>query len=108
MPAGEKQDVALYGTGPIYNSVGAGTDLLRRFASGAAIAEQVPAWTLGADIGAAASFILAIIPLDQIGIDFGHAAKSGQFASPARALQWTRKYLCESQPLKTLRQSPRD
>src|SRR5580765_4949525 len=41
MPAGEKQDVSLNRTHAIDNPVGAGTDLLRRLASGAAVAEQV-------------------------------------------------------------------
>ena len=98
MSTGEKQDVALYCAGPVYNSIGASADLPRRFSSGAAVAKQIPAWAFGADLGATASFILAIIPLDEIGVDLCDCAKSGQFTSPVRPLQWACEHLFESQP----------
>jgi hypothetical protein len=49
-----------------------------------------------------ATFVLAIIPFDQIRVDFGHAAKAGQLASARGANQGTREHPLEfhtGQPL---------
>ena len=108
MPAGEEQNVSLNRTHAIYNPIGAGTDLLRGFASRTTVAKQIPSWAFGADIGAPASFILAIVPFNKIRIYLGHGAKSGEFARSARTLQRTREHLFELQPFKTVRQSPGD
>jgi hypothetical protein len=91
---------------PANDAVRTGADLLRRFASGAAIAEQVPVEAFRADFGTAATFIFAVVPLDQVRVDLGHGAKPRQFACPACALQWTGEHVCESQPLEMFAESP--
>jgi len=88
------------------DAVRTGADLLRRFASGAAVVEQVPARALLANFVTPATFIFAIIPLDEGGIDLGQGAKPRQFACLACTLQRTREHLCESQPLQTFTESP--
>jgi len=56
--------------------------LLRRFASGAAVAEQVPSRALRADFGTPATFIFAIVPLDEVRLDLGDRA------NPANSQVW--------------------
>src|SRR5205823_14926360 len=43
------------------------------------------------------SFIIAVVPFDQITIDFGGSREAGQFTSASGALQWTSEDLRESQ-----------
>src|SRR5271165_3154088 len=56
-----------------------------RFSPGAAVAKQRPVGALGVNVRGAEAFILAVIPLDQVGIDLGRATETGQLASPRRA-----------------------
>ena len=43
------------------------------------------------------SFIVAVVPFDQIAIDFGGGREASQFTSASGALQWTSEDLRESQ-----------
>ena len=106
MPACENQYVSRNRTQSANDAVRTGADLLRRFAFGAAVAEQVPVRALRADFGAPAALVFAIVPLDEVRVDLGHGAKPGQLACLACALQWTGEYFCESQPLETFTESP--
>src|SRR5260370_39773210 len=47
------------------------------------------------DLGSGETLILAIVPFEQIAIDFGHGPKPRQLASPCRAPHWARKHLFE-------------
>src|SRR5208283_1351114 len=93
MPVRKNQHVAPDGAQPLDDAVGPRADLFRRFSPGAAVAEQLPVRALGVNVRGAEAFILAVIPLDQVGIDFGRGAKAGQFAGADRALQGTGEHL---------------
>src|SRR5206468_2755895 len=43
------------------------------------------------------TFVLAVVPFDQIAIDFGCRPEAGQFAGPSGALQGTREDLRKGQ-----------
>src|SRR5437016_1049762 len=51
-----------------------------RFASGAAVAEQLPVRALRSDLCRAATLICSIVPFNQIAIYFGHGIESSQGA----------------------------
>src|SRR5437667_5908934 len=54
------------------------------------------------DFDRSETFVLAVVPFDQIPIHFGCGAKAGQFAGASRSLQGTRENLCKyhsGQPL---------
>src|SRR5207237_3805176 len=68
---------------------------VRRFTSGATVAEQVPVRALSVDLGRAETLILAVVPLQQIAINFGYCPEAGQLTGPCRAQQGARKHLRE-------------
>src|SRR5882762_6503999 len=49
------------------------------------------------DLDRGKTLILAIIPLEQIAIDFGYGPEPGQLTSPRRTLQWARKHFFKIQ-----------
>jgi hypothetical protein len=57
------------------------------------------------DLCRSAALILAVVPFDQVGVDFGHGAKAGQFAGPNRALQRAGKDLDKGQSPQPLTES---
>src|SRR5262245_6116899 len=77
-------------------------DLSRRFPFGAAVAEQLPVVALGPNFGRPASLILAVVPFQQIAIDFGDAPKAGQSTCPAGALQRAGEDIGERQSFQAL------
>ena len=62
------------------DAVGAVADVGDRLASGAAVAEQVPAGPLLADLGGPPALVRAVVPLGQVGDDLG----AGPRSRPAR------------------------
>src|SRR5207253_8764849 len=62
-----------------------------------AVAEQLPFWALVMNLRRSKSFIVAVVPFDQIAIDFGGGREASQFTSASDALQWTSEDLRESQ-----------
>jgi hypothetical protein len=86
MSARKQQHIAMDSAQAAHNAIRPGGYLLRRFTSRATVAEKLPFWTLCADLGPAAAFVFAIVPLDQVTIDFGNGAESGQLTSPNGAL----------------------
>src|SRR5262245_7547393 len=102
MSAGEQQHVSTHSPQAAHGPVSPGDDLGRRFPSRAAVAEQLPVGALCPNIGRPPSLILAVVPFQQIGIDFGDGPKAGQFTCPAGALQGTGKDLGERQSLQAL------
>ena len=85
MSARKKQHVAFDRTHPAHDAVGSRADLARRLSSGAAVTEQFPVWSLGMDLSRAAALIVAVIPFDQVGVDFSRSPKAGQLAGARRA-----------------------
>ena len=59
--------------------------------AGAAVAEQHPSGRLRMDLLRGQPFVLAIVPLHQITIDFSALAEAGQLAGLARALKRARQ-----------------
>src|SRR5947199_940853 len=52
------------------------------------------------------SFIIAVVPFDQIAIDFGGGREASQFTSASGALQWTSENLREGQSRQTFPKPP--
>jgi hypothetical protein len=77
MAARKHQHFAFDRAHPIHDAVGPRPDLARRLSSGAAVTEELTVRALCMDLGRATALILAVVPLDQVGIDFGHIAKPG-------------------------------
>jgi hypothetical protein len=102
VPAREDQHIPRSRAYSAYHSVGSGGNLFRSFTARAAIAEQLPSGTLGVNIGSEASFILAVVPFEQIAIDFVYCPEAGQYACADRALQGTGGYLGESESTEPL------
>src|SRR5262249_37580207 len=66
------------------------------FPSGTTIAKQLPVRALLVDVSGKTALILAIVPFDQVPVDFSHGAKASQLAGPGRTLQGAGKHLGES------------
>src|ERR1700730_16671532 len=93
MAAREKQHHRSKGADPAPHTVSTRRYVFRRFTSWAAVSKQLPIWAPGTDLGRGETLILAVVPFEQIRIDFGHSPEAGQLTRPGRALQGTRKYL---------------
>ena len=106
MSAREEQYVSANGLHSGNNPVRTGSDLFWAFTARAAVAEQVPVRAFRADICTPASFVLAVIPLDQIGVDLRHRAIPCKFASVLRTLQRACKHPRETQPAQALAEPP--
>src|SRR5271166_3636794 len=102
MPARKNQHVAFDRAHPAHDAIGPRAYLARRLSSGAAVTEELPFRALRMDLSRAAALVLAVIPFDQVGVDFGRGAKAGQLARPHRALQGTGDYLSKSQSAQPL------
>src|SRR5665648_537518 len=69
VPMGEDEHVALERTNPGNDTIRARTHLRQRFPAGATLLEQTPARALGPNVRRASSFVRAVVPFHQIGID---------------------------------------
>jgi hypothetical protein len=61
-------------------------DLRRAFAAGAAVAEEHPVWCLRMDLFRGQSFVLPIVPFDEVGIDFSLGAEARELAGLSGAM----------------------
>ena len=77
------------------DAVGPCAHLVGRFTSRAAVTKQLPIRASRMDLGRAATFILAVVPFEQIAIDAGCGSEAGHFTGPARTLQGAGKNLDE-------------
>src|SRR6516162_3473602 len=84
MPARKNQHIAFDCAHSAHNAVGPRADLARGLSSWAAVAEELPVRTLHMDLSGAATLISAVVPLDQVAIDFGRGLKACQFAGTGR------------------------
>jgi hypothetical protein len=107
MCAGEKQHVTCDGAHALYHSVGPRANLGWRFPSGAAITKQLPIRALLMDISRQATFILAIVPFEQVPVDFSHSSEAGQLAGPGGTPQRAGKHPGESQSPQPFRKPAR-
>src|SRR5262245_26494037 len=98
MPARKQEHIAVDLTQALDHRVGPRRHLIRRFAAGAAMDEKVPVRTLLTDLGRAQTFVLAVIPFEQIRIELGDVLVSGERAGAGSTLQWARVDLDERQP----------
>src|SRR5271157_3559279 len=101
MPAREKQYVSLDASNPVNDLVGSCTYFPWRFPAGTAITEQLPIRSAGMDFRTAETFILAVVPFQQVRVYLRGGAKPCQFTSPSRALQGTAKHFVERQTFQT-------
>src|SRR5262249_27897298 len=81
----------------VHDTISPGRGLGRRFPSWATVAKQFPVGALRPDLGGAAPLILAVVPFNQIAINFGLSPEAGPLTCPGRALQGTGIHLCERQ-----------
>src|SRR5579875_1672146 len=95
MAVREDEDIPLQGTKPGHDAVGPCADRVRRFAAGAAIAEQKPVRPFLMNVRRALALVSAVVPFDQIGIHLGLRSETGQLASTAGTLQGTGQDLNE-------------
>ena len=77
MSAGKNQHIAFDGAHATDNTIGSGANLLRRFSVGTTVTEQLPVGSYRMNFRGSNAFIIAVVPLDQIGIDFGCSAEPG-------------------------------
>jgi hypothetical protein len=102
MPTRKKENIALNRAQPTHHAVGPGPDLIRRFSSRAAVAEQLPIGAILENLDRTATLILAVVPFQQIVIDRGLGSETSQLAGPGGALQGTGEDLRQPQSLQPL------
>src|SRR5262249_4040991 len=89
------------------NAVGPGRDLRDAFASWTAVAKNLPPRALLANFGRGPPLVLAVVPFDEVIVDDGPIAESGQLARPPRPLQRARENVIEGDAGKARTKSPR-
>src|SRR5438094_9387467 len=87
--------------------IGSRSDLLWRFPVGATVAKQLPAGPLRTNLRRSKTFVIAIVPFDQIAIELCYRAEARQFSGPDGALQRTGQNLGENQSGQPLSKSQR-
>src|SRR5215472_3568201 len=98
MRTGKEQHGAVNRSYPAHDAVGSSPDFLQRFPSGKTVDEWLPAWLLHLNVRAAETFVLAVVPLDQVGIDLRFCPEAGQFTRPPRTLKRAGQHAGEFQP----------
>src|SRR5271170_857085 len=102
MPARKNQHVSFDGTQTAQNLIGPRANLIRRFAAGTTIAEQLPVRTLRMDLHRSEAFVFAVVPFDQFTIGFCNLTEASQLAGACGALQRTCEDLRENEAGKPL------
>src|SRR5262249_335634 len=97
MSAGKDQNVAFDGAHAMDNTISTGANLFRRFSVRAAVSEQIPVGSLCMNLYGADTFVITVIPFDQIGIDFGDAPEACPFTGSRSSLQRAGQYFREDQ-----------
>jgi hypothetical protein len=87
MPTRKNQHIALDCAHPTHNTIGPRPNMIRQFPTGTAIAEQLPVGTLLMDLDRSMTFVIPVVPFDQIAIDFGCGSEACQFAGTRSTLQ---------------------
>src|SRR5215831_20381741 len=73
-----------------------------RLTTRSAIAEQLPVRAFLKDVNRQATFVFAVVPFDEIGINLSYRSEAGQLARPHDAPQGAGEYLRECQSSETL------
>ncbi len=81
--------------------------LCRRFATWAAVPEQLPVWTLSKNLGQEQPLVFPVVPFHEVGIRLRHGAEPRQFTGSRCTLQRAGKYLCELQAFEPFPKAPR-
>ena len=84
--AGKDQNIPLDIAKTMYDSIRSITDLSQRFAAGAAISKELPFRSGLLNLGCPQTFVLSIVPFDQIRIHFRDCFEARKFAGPIRSL----------------------
>jgi hypothetical protein len=77
MSAGKNQHIPGDCAQAVHNPIGSLGNLLWRFSSRRAVAEELPFRTLCMDLHASSAFIVAVVPFEQIWIDFSDSTEAG-------------------------------
>src|SRR4029077_1824561 len=77
MSARKNQYIAFHRAHATGNPIRSGANLFRRFSVRATVAEQLPVRSDRMNLRGSNAFVIAVVPLDQIGIDFGCGAEPG-------------------------------
>jgi len=107
VPARKEQHVAAHFPHPASHPVGPLPDLVRRLPARAAVPEQLPVRALIVDLGAGETFVRAVVPFAQVGLDAGRGAEAGQLAVRTARRQGTREHPGERQTREPLSQPTR-
>ncbi len=83
----KERDAALQRAQMGDEAVGTGGDLPGGFAVGAAVAKEVPAGPGGADVHGALAFVVAVVPLGEVGLDLCVLTQAAELTGAAGALQ---------------------
>ncbi len=90
MSARKNQHIAVDGAHAIDNAIGPDANLFRGFSVRAAVTKQLPVGSFRMNFYGSETFVITVVPFDQIAIDFGYGAKARQCASSGSALQRAR------------------
>lgn len=77
------------------HAIDAGADLLGRLSAGATIGEDHPARSALVDLPRREPFIVAVVPLHEVAVDFGVRAKTGELTGFPSATEWAREHQVE-------------
>jgi hypothetical protein len=91
MSTGEQQNIPWFGSHFFNDSIGSIRDLLWRFTTRAAVTEDLPSRAFCPDLDGSATFVLAIVPFDEIAINLSDGSEACDLTGAAGALQWTGK-----------------
>src|SRR5437867_3671541 len=80
MPARKNQNIASDRANAIHNLICPRGNMVRRFSAGAAVVEQMPFRALRVNFRRAEAFVPAVVPFDQVAVNFGARAEAGKFA----------------------------
>src|SRR5512132_4381869 len=104
MAVREKGDVAIRQRGAVDRGAGSRGYLFDRLRAGKAFDPKIPARNLFANIRGRETFVITVIPLEEVGLDLRHIAVSGQ----AAGLQSTLERAGQHQGETFTAQAPRD
>jgi len=107
MPAGKEEYGAVDGARPVQDVVRSRSDVIHRLSPRRSVTEDIPAGTSRQDVFGGQAFIVAVIPFDQVAIDFRPLSETGQFACVASALQGAGKDAREFQSFEPFSQAAR-
>src|SRR4030095_8967161 len=107
MSARKKQHISRHSAHAPHHPIRSGRGFGWRFPSRSAVAEQFPVRALPMNVGTIATLVIAIVPFDQVAVDFSDSSKASQLARAPGTLQRAGKYLRKSQSTQPFLESSR-